>query len=240
MGRKRKCKQGPRVLPKALAGIKYKEVYISFPTSPPLLVPVRQPRYCFVDTPLLINIHSFPSLLPSLPPQSHRFPHPPYPSNTHRFHRLSSKMSPIRDTLIQTANNYITGFNTNTAEGVIACRTTDCKQAIHPSSVPPPWNSPPRTNEEYQGFVVPGFQMVRNVQIGLAKGEDMLVDEALRKVLLHLTSTGETDFGPYANEYMIVLKMTDDGTQIKEIVEFIDSATTRDIAAGLAQHAKPE
>lgn len=82
--------------------------------------------------------------------------------------------------------------------------------------------------------------MLRNVRIGLAKGEDMLVDEVSRKVLLHLTSTGETDFGPYANEYMIVLKMTDDGTQIKEVVEFIDSATTRDIAAGLAQHVRPE
>lgn len=81
--------------------------------------------------------------------------------------------------------------------------------------------------------------MPRNVQICLAKGEEMLVAQVLCKVLLHLTSTGETDFGPYANEYMIVLKMTDDGTHIKEVVEFIDSATTRDIAAGLAQHVKP-
>lgn len=149
-------------------------------------------------------------------------------------------MSPIRDTLIQTSNNYIAGFNTNTAKGVIASRTADCKQVIFPSNVPPPWNSPPRTNEEYQGFVVPGFKMLRNVRISLVKGEDMLVDEISRKVLLHLTSTGETDFGPYANEYMIVLKMTDDGTQIREVVEFIDSATTRDIAAGLAQHVTPE
>lgn len=149
-------------------------------------------------------------------------------------------MSPIRDTLIKTANSYIAGFNTNTAEGVIASRTPDCKQVIRPSSVPPPWNHPPRTNEEYQAFVVPGFKMVRNVQISLAEGEDMLVDEVSRKVLLHLTSTGETDFGPYANEYMILLKMTDDGMLIKDIVEFIDSATIRDIAAGLAEQVKPE
>ncbi|ROW07711.1 hypothetical protein VMCG_03673 [Cytospora schulzeri] len=121
-------------------------------------------------------------------------------------------MSPIRDTLIQTANSYIAGFNTHTAEG---------------------------TNEEYQAFVGPGFKLVRH-QIGLAKGEDMLVDEVSRKVMLHLTSNGETDFGPYANEYMIVLKMTYDGTQIKEIVEFIDSAATRDIVASLLQHIKPE
>lgn len=152
-------------------------------------------------------------------------------------HYISFKMSPIRETLIQTANSYIAGFNTNTAEGVIACRTADCKQIIKPSSVPPPWASPPRSNEEYQALTMPGFQMVRNFQIGVAKGEDMLVDEVRCQVLLPLTSSGETDFGPYANEYMIVLKMTDDGTQIREIVEFIDSATTRDIAAHIAQHA---
>lgn len=151
-------------------------------------------------------------------------------------------MSSIRNALIETANSYIAGFNTNTAEGLIVRRTADCKQTIRPSNVPPPWSSPaPRTNAEYQAFVVPGFQMVRNVKLSLAEGEEMLVDEVARKVLLHLTSLGETDFGPYANEYMIVLKMTDDGTQIREIVEFVDSAATRDIAAGLAQMVdKPE
>lgn len=145
-------------------------------------------------------------------------------------------MSPIRDALIETANSYIAGFSSNTAEGVIARRTADCKQIIRPSNLPPPWSSPkPRTNAEFQAFVVPGFKMVRNVKLRFAEGEDMLVDEVARKVLLHLTSLGETDFGPYENEYMIVLKMTEDGTQIKEIVEFVDSAATRDIAAGLAQ-----
>ncbi|KAG8165006.1 hypothetical protein KVR01_005281 [Diaporthe batatas] len=149
-------------------------------------------------------------------------------------------MSQIRDALIQTANSYIAGFNTNTAEGVVACRTADCKQIICPSNVPPPWSSPPRTNQEYQDFVVPGFKQIRNLKIKFAEGEDMIVDEVSRKVMLHLTSTGETDFGPYTNEYMIVLKMTEDGTQIREIVEFIDSATCRDIATAMAQHARPE
>lgn len=149
-------------------------------------------------------------------------------------------MSSIRDTLIKTANSYIEGFNTNTPQGVIASRTADCRQIICPASVPPPWNAPPRSNEEYQGFVVPGFKMLRNVKISLVDGEDMLVDDASRKVLLHLKSSGETDFGPYVNEYMIVLKMIEDGTKIKEIVEFIDSATTRDIAQAMAQGASAQ
>lgn len=143
-------------------------------------------------------------------------------------------MSSVRDRLIQTANSYIAGFNTNTEEGIIACRTADCKQSILPKSVPPPWSHPPRSNSEYQAFILPGFKMVRNLQIRLADGEDMIVDDVSRKVVLPLQSTGETEQGTYANEYMMVLKMTEDGTEIKEIVEFIDSATVRDVAAAMA------
>lgn len=144
-------------------------------------------------------------------------------------------MFALRDTLIQTANHYINGFNTNTAEGIIASRTPDCRQIIHPSTVPPPWQSPPRGNEEYQAWIVPGFKMIRNIRLSFVEGQDMLVDDVSRKVMMHLRSTGETDAGPYANEYMIVLKMTDDGKLIKEIVEFVDSAAVRDIVEAMKQ-----
>lgn len=148
-------------------------------------------------------MRTFPSLILSLLTIRRT---PIVSSLTHKhYHHISFKMSPIRETLIKTANSYIAGFNTNTAEGVIACRTADCKQVIQPSSVPPAWASSPRSNEEYQAFTMPDFQMVRNLQIRLAKGEDMLVDEVKRKVLLPLMSSGETDFGPYSNKYMILL-----------------------------------
>ncbi|KAI0162632.1 hypothetical protein BJ166DRAFT_497306 [Pestalotiopsis sp. NC0098] len=144
-------------------------------------------------------------------------------------------MYALRGVLIQTANRYIHGFNTNTAEGVIASRTPDCRQIIHPSTVPPPWQGPPRSNEEYQAWIVPGFKMIRNIKLSLVDGQDMLVDDVSCKVMMHLRSTGETDAGPYANEYMIVLKMTDDGKLIKEIVEFVDSAAVRDIVEAMKQ-----
>jgi hypothetical protein len=147
-------------------------------------------------------------------------------------------MPSLRDQLVQTANSYITGFNTNTAEGIIASRTADCKQIILPASCPPPWKNPPRSNAEYQAFILPGFKHLRNLNIFIADGEDMIVDDVSRKVVLPLQATGETDHGPYTNEYMMVLKMTEDGTQIKEVVEFIDSATVRDLAASMASQIK--
>jgi ketosteroid isomerase-like protein len=149
-------------------------------------------------------------------------------------------MYALRINLMQTARSYIDGFNTNTAEGIIASRTPDCKQIIHPSTVPPPWKSPPRSNEDYQAWIVPGFKMIRNIRLSLVEGQDMLVDDMARKVMLHLRSTGETDAGPYANEYMIVLKMTDDGKLIKEIVEFVDSAAVRDIVTAMQQQQQQQ
>ncbi len=65
----------------------------------------------------------------------------------------------------------------------------------------------------------------------------MVVDEVARKVVLHLKSTGESDTGPYTNEYFIVLKMMDDGNLIKEIVEFIDSAYMLSLAAKMVPKA---
>lgn len=147
------------------------------------------------------------------------------------------RMSSIRKTLIQTANNYITSFNSGTPEGFIAHRTPDCVQKLLPSSLPPPWNGPPRTNEEYQAFVIGGSKLIRNIQLSLIDGEDLVVDEAARKVLLPLKSTGETDVGPYANEYMMLLKMTEDGKMIKEIFEFLDSHYTLGLLAKLVPDA---
>ncbi|KAK6210907.1 hypothetical protein LQW54_005785 [Pestalotiopsis sp. IQ-011] len=82
--------------------------------------------------------------------------------------------------------------------------------------------------------------MIRNIRLSFVEGQDMLVDDVSRKVMMHLRSTGETDAGPYANEYTIVLKMTDDGELIKEIVEFVDSAAVRDILETMKQQQQQQ
>ena len=82
--------------------------------------------------------------------------------------------------------------------------------------------------------------MIRNIQLSLIDGEEMTVDEVARKVLLPLKSIGETDVGPYNNEYMIVLKMTEDGSEIREIFEFLDSNYILGILAKLVPDAAAE
>ena len=56
---------------------------------------------------------------------------------------------------------------------------------------------------------------------------DTVVDEVARKVVMRASSTAETDVGPYANEYMIVLRMTEDGRLVERFDEFNDSAFIR-------------
>ena len=150
--------------------------------------------------------------------------------------KKETEMASIRETLLETAKAYIEGFNSGTPEGVIAARTPDCTQTLRPGTLPPPLTGS-RTNEEYKTFIVQGAQILRNIKLRLAEGEDIIVDDVARKIVMHLKSTGETDFGPYANEYMIVLKATEDGKQIKEIVEFTDSAYFLSLAAKMAPPA---
>ena len=57
---------------------------------------------------------------------------------------------------------------------------------------------------------------------------DSIVDEAARKVLMHASSSASTALGPYNNEYMFVLHMTDDGRKVDKVYEFVDSAYSAD------------
>lgn len=52
---------------------------------------------------------------------------------------------------------------------------------------------------------------------------DTVVDEVARKVVMWASSTAETDVGPYANEYVIAMRMTEDGRLVERFDEFIDS-----------------
>ena len=40
---------------------------------------------------------------------------------------------------------------------------------------------------------------------------------------MQASSTAETDIGPYANEYVLVIEMGQDGKQAEKVVEWVDS-----------------
>jgi ketosteroid isomerase-like protein len=51
---------------------------------------------------------------------------------------------------------------------------------------------------------------------------------------MHATSTSETDIGPYANEYALILTFTEDGKKVTKFLEYVDSAYSMKFFAALA------
>jgi ketosteroid isomerase-like protein len=53
--------------------------------------------------------------------------------------------------------------------------------------------------------------------------------------VMHATSTAETDVGPYANEYALILTFTEDGEKVIKFLEYVDSAYSQGFFAKLAK-----
>lgn len=127
-------------------------------------------------------------------------------------------MSPLREQIHKTLIGYIDAFNTNTPEGTIAYRSANCKHRAIPESP----HMPTRSNEEYKAFMGPAFALLKNFQLKLVEGLEPIIDEEARVGVLHLTSTAETPLGPYKNQYIFTFRLSADGTEIDEIIEWVD------------------
>lgn len=135
---------------------------------------------------------------------------------------------PLRQTLLDTASVYIAGVNNPGPDlgGAIALRTPDCTQQMLPASLG--FLSRGLTNDEYVAYVQRVGQVapLMNFTLRVADGRAPVVDEEEKVVVLPLASSGETPFGPYENEYVIMLGMTADGSRIRTVTEFVDSRVT--------------
>ncbi|KAI1291164.1 hypothetical protein F5Y03DRAFT_377481 [Xylaria venustula] len=131
-------------------------------------------------------------------------------------------MSSLRNQLWQTAKAAFNKYGEMTPESVIANRSPDCVHRIFPASA----GVPDRSNKEYSDFVMELKKTVPNLRLIVQDDFEPVVDETTRRVVAHIKSKGDTPFGPCDTEYFMALKMNEDGTQIVEFVEFIDSAFT--------------
>lgn len=131
-------------------------------------------------------------------------------------------MSPLREQLWQTAKTAFDKYGEMTPESVIACRSPECVHGMFPASA----GAPERTNKEYYDFVMELKKVVPNMRLIIQDDFAPIIDESSRQVIAHLKSAGDTAFGPCETEYFMALKMNEDGTQIVESVEFVDTAYT--------------
>jgi hypothetical protein len=131
-------------------------------------------------------------------------------------------MTSLRDQIAKTLQGWIDDFNTNTPEGLIANRTPGCKQLMMPESE----LFPPRSNDEYQAFMSPCFNFMKDFHLKLSDKVAPIIDAEGRIAAVHLTSNTETPVGRYINTYIFTLRFSEDGKQIDEVIEFGDTAAT--------------
>lgn len=132
--------------------------------------------------------------------------------------------SSLREQLWQTAQTAFDRYGDMTPESVIACRSPDCIHRMFPTTS----GIPDRTNKEYSDFVMELKSTVPKMRLIVQDDFEPMIDEKSRKVIAHVKSEGESVFGPIEAEYFMAMKMNEDGTQIVEFVEFIDTAYTTD------------
>jgi len=126
-------------------------------------------------------------------------------------------MSPsLRDQLLQTAHAYLDAHNEQDLEKIQALCAPTC---VHRAG-PPTVKSPDRNNEEYNAFNIEVFKILHTY---LATITDAVVDDVGKKVALSVEAKATADAGEYENEYVILLKMTEDGKQVVDQYDFVDS-----------------
>lgn len=138
----------------------------------------------------------------------------------------------IRDQLMALAQKYLTAFNTNTPEGVIAHRSADCKHYILPTAA----GQPVRNNTEYQAFIAPSFKYIKDFFLKIDENFEPIIDEKSLKVSMWLTTSADSVIGPYNNQYNFVLYANSNVSEIIQVVEFIDTQVTGDFLKRLMNY----
>ena len=134
-----------------------------------------------------------------------------------------------RSALLETGCAVIDGYNAWKPEAIMAYRTSDCIHQILPASL----GRQPMNNEQYLASLTPIIPAFKNFHI---TATNTVVDEEARKVVMHAYSTATTDLGDYSNEYMLVLQMTEDGTKVVRLEEFVDSKYSAEYLPRLRKH----
>lgn len=138
-------------------------------------------------------------------------------------------MSLSRSDLIRTANSFLSAYNKWTVSDILSPRSPSCIHRVLPG------NRPARNNAEFGTFfegIIPKF---RNFRFKFVDTTPLVVDVETRRVVMHLTSTADTDIGPYNNEYIFVLTISEDGEKVDEIVEFLDTQYTAEFVGKLSE-----
>ncbi len=131
----------------------------------------------------------------------------------------------LRDQLWETTKKSILGFADLTPESVIAGRAPDCLHSIFPTTM----GHPTRNNQQWSEFIMELKKTMPDVHYIIPDDFEPVIDERKKAVFTYVKSAANTTIGPYANQYFMVFRMNDDGTQIKEIIEYVDTLVAEEL-----------
>ncbi|KAI6085048.1 hypothetical protein F4821DRAFT_163242 [Hypoxylon rubiginosum] len=138
---------------------------------------------------------------------------------------------PTRDQLLKTANVFLQGFNDFTPEAVTRLGSPNCTYRMGPMCL----NQATKGNDEIKTFVKALQTITPTFELKLVEGEEMMVDVEARKVAMHLRSYSPTVAGLYQNEYIFIIKLSEDGTMVDDVLEFTDSLHSADMLPKMAK-----
>lgn len=130
----------------------------------------------------------------------------------------------LREVLLQTALSFLSNLEglVDGPESFNTGRTPDAVHHILPASL----QVPPMNNTGMLGLIevtFPGLTSFKAELVGSVE-DAIVIEEKKRKVVIHATGNGVTSVGNYAQEYTFTILTTNDGRQVKESWEFLDSA----------------
>jgi ketosteroid isomerase-like protein len=122
----------------------------------------------------------------------------------------------VTSKLLTTAMAVINGFNQWDIDAMLAPRAANCTQRDYPYRL----DSPYRTNAEVATFFSSILPYFTNFTVTVT---DTFVDEENNRVALQAFSRANSVVGPYRNEYVFTMRMTECQEKVWEIREFVDS-----------------
>ncbi|KAH7087114.1 hypothetical protein FB567DRAFT_602682 [Paraphoma chrysanthemicola] len=127
-----------------------------------------------------------------------------------------------------TTQAVLDAYNAWDLDAILAFRAPDCQQQVLPASM----GRPSMSNSEYRERLKILLPWFRKFTVTV---HTTVHDAEQHTCMMHATSTAETDIGPYANEYALVLHFTEDGKKVVRFLEYVDSKYSSEFFAKLAE-----
>lgn len=88
-------------------------------------------------------------------------------------------------------------------------------------------------NEAYHKFFSAFIPHIKGFRLTV---HDIIEDERANKIAIWASSSGATEVGSYANEYMLTFHFNDAGGKMTRFYEFVDASFSQEFFPKLAKH----